>query len=222
MYTRLTAFGLWFATLLIVYFLIDFLTFTLAWAGSGAGTGVFSYSFRARIQFDANNDDGRPIFGEVRVEGRTEPHFRMWGHVSPRYREVQITWYVFQDAGSEGLAVLDLEHMQIQHGGRTVPLNTESISRLFGIQKVVDGEDWRITELIAFLRSAREGTLPVPRHHGIALPGPLSGNMHHFASGSAIRPLALIWIIVWSILGLSQIFRAQYTKAERLKQSGSV
>jgi len=211
MFRRIRQFAVWLSALVVVLLLIHFVTFSLAWAGSGAGTGVFSYQFRARFQLDHKSDNGRTTLGSVNVEGRVEPRFKVWGHKSPRYHEVQVDWLLFGDEASEGKAVVDLDSMLIAHDGHVVPVTADSICSVIGVPHPSDDEEAIITVLVRFIQSAREGTLPVPNHHGHSLPEPLPGRMQHFALGHAIRPLELHWVVTWSVWGLVRIFMPQRT-----------
>jgi hypothetical protein len=209
MFRRIRQFAAWVTELIVVFLLIDALTFSLAWAGSGAGTGIFSYWFRARFRVDQGLENGHTIYGSVNVEGRVEPRFKVWGHMSPRYHEVQIDWQLFGDKGSEGQAVVDLDQMLLHHDGHTVLLTADSLGSLVGLSNSNDNNNAIVTGLIQFFQSAREGTLPLPNHHGHSLPEPLPGRMQHFAMGPAIRPLGLFWVFAWSIVGLSRSFTRQ-------------
>lgn len=206
MLRRTRTFAIWLAVLIVVYLLIDLLTFSLAWMGSGEGTGILTYRFVTRLHFHYENEAGRNEFGTVNVEGRTEPRFMLWGHVSPQYHHVQIDWAAFGDLGCEGNAVINLREMTIDRDGETVPLTPNGLGSLIGVRNPGDNSDGVVDALIQFLLSARDGTLPVPRHHGYSLPEPLSGSMHHFALGPAIRPLELLWVAAWSAVGFSRLF----------------
>ena len=219
MVRRIRKLAAWLSVLIVVLFLIHVLTFTLAWGGSGAGTGVFSYYFRARFQLDHESDNGRTMLGSVNVEGRVEPRFMMWGHVSPQYREAEMDWLLFGDGGNEGHAVVDLDHMQIAHDGHTVPLTAEHVCSLFGVSGSNDGEQALSSALVQFFQSARDGSLPLPNHHGHSLPDPLPGRMQHFAIGPAIRPLELFWVVAWSIAGLCQLFTRQRISVGKTQQA---
>jgi hypothetical protein len=205
-FSRIRKFAAWLTVLIVVLLLIHVLTFTLAWAGSGAGTGVFSYWFRARFQLDHEFESGRTLLGSIKVEGRVETRFKVWGHISPKYHELQMDWFLYGDDGSEGQAVVDLDQMQITHDGHAVPLTVDNLCSLVGVPDSSKDENANITTLVQFFQSAHEGTLPVPNHHGHSLPEPLPDRMQHFATGPAVRPPELIWVVIWSLFGLVRSF----------------
>ena len=207
MFRRIWKFAAWVTVLIVVLLLIHVLTFTLAWAGSGAGTGIFSYWFRARFPLDHELENGHIILGSVNVEGRVEPRFKVWGHMSPRYHKVQIDWLLFGDNGTEGHAAVDLDQMLLHHDGHAVLLTADSIGSLIGVSN--SNNNSIVTGLIQFFQSAREGTLPLPSHHGQSLTESLPGRIQHFAMGPAIRPLELLWVIAWSMVGLARFFTRQ-------------
>ena len=204
MFRRIREFAAWVTVLIVVLLLIHALTFTLAWAGSGAGTGIFSYWFRAWFPLHLELETGHTVHGSVNVEGWVKPQFKVWGHVSPRYHKVQIDWLLFGEMGTEGQAAVDLDQMLLHHDGHTVLLTTDTIGSLVGVSNSDDNSI--VNGLIQFFQSAREGTLPLPSHHGHSLPEPLPGRMQHFAMGPAIRPLELLWVFSWSIAGLARFF----------------
>ncbi len=216
MFRRIRNFAAWLVVLIGGLLVIHVLTFSLAWSGSGAGTGIFSYKFRARFHPDYETENGRSIFGSVNVEGSVEPRFKVWGHMSPRYREVEIEWLIFDDSESAGKAVVDLDQMQIDQDGYAVPLTPDDIGKLIGLND--PNSNAVVTALLQFLHSAREGTLPVPNHHGHSLPEPLPGRIHHFAIGPAIRPLGLVWVLMWSVAGLIRLFPRQRSLVGETKQ----
>ncbi len=209
----------WLTVLFVVLFFISALTFNMGLAGSGAGTGVFSYWFRASFRVGSNFENDLGVSGCINVEGNAESRFMIWGHASPRYRTVEIEWVMFRHGESTGQAVIDLKEMQISHGTQTSPLNADTLGSLIGFPNTSNGRNVMVTSLMDFLQSAGQGTLPPPSHHSYSLPEPIPGRMQHFATGSSLRPLELIWIVAWSICGLFGWIRPKGIAYEEAKQA---
>jgi len=205
MWKRIGSLGMWLAILFAVLSVISLFTFNMGLSGSGAGTGVFSYRFRTG--FRISYDDDVPTLGTIDIEGRASPRFKLWGQVSPKYRSAEIDWLLFQKKESTGHAFLDLDHMLIVQGSKSIRLDANTLSSLFGISGTAHNDKVLATTIFNFLQAAQNGTLPPPRHHGYSLPEPFSGRMHHFANGVSLRPLELIWVAVWSGFGLRRVIK---------------
>ncbi|QDS93574.1 hypothetical protein FF011L_23470 [Roseimaritima multifibrata] len=199
----LTQIGKWLAVLVIGLVCISSLTFSSV--GSGTGTGFFSHWFGAsfRVWPESVGDAS----GTLRVEGNVEPVFLLWGHVCPAYKAVELEWEMFHVAEHKGGATLDLEQMTVVAGDKTTAIDEDSLSALLGFSTANPRDAEHVATLLKFLRSANDGTLPPPSHHGHELPEPLPGRMQHFASGASIPPLQLLWMIAWLMSGLWILFR---------------
>lgn len=195
----------WLSVLVIGLIAISMLVYSSSAAGSGAGTGFFSYRFGAVFQVWPNASGDAS--GSFRVEGNVAPRFLLWGHTSPAYQTVAIEWEMYHGNQGKGQASLDLEQMGIVAHDQTTDITEKSLSTLLGFSTANPREAEQVATLLSFLESARDGTLPPPRHHGYALPEPLPGYMQHFATGTSIPPLQLIWVIVWSAIGLGASVR---------------
>lgn len=202
MLNRIGQFVAWLTVLVVILCMISALTWNTGLAGSGLGTGVFSYHLNARIQLWHDNENA--YSGTVNVVGNAPARFMAWGRVSPKYRKVEIDWTIFQHGQSEGQAIIDLEHNQILHDGRTFPLNPVALCSLVGIPNETESESEICTALDDFIQSARDGTLPKPNHHSYSIAEPLAGRLQHSATGFSLGPLELVWVAVWTIFGVSR------------------
>lgn len=210
MVKRIGQFVAWLTVLVVILGMISAFTWNTGLAGSGLGTGVFSYHLNARIQLW--HDDENAYSGTVTVVGKAAARFMTWGRVSPKYRKVEIDWAIFRNGQSTGQAIIDLEHNQIFHDGRTFPLNPDALCNLVGIPNETETESAICTALDAFLQSARDGTLPKPNHHSYSLAKPLEGRLQHGATGFSLRPLELVWVAVWSIFGVSRCVTSKHPR----------
>lgn len=208
MWNRIGSFGAWLAILFAVLAVISLFTFNMGLAGSGAGTGVFSYSFRAGFQI--SYDEDIPTFGTINIKGNASPRFMLWGNASPKYPSAEIDWLLFQKKESSGHALLDLDHMLIVEGSKSICLDANALSNLFGISSTAHNDKVLATAVFDFLQAAQNGNLPPPRHHGHTLPEPFPGRMQHGASGMSLCPLELIWVAVWSALGLRRLIKSRH------------
>lgn len=198
---------MWLAVLLLVLFGISTVTYHTGLPGSGAGTGVFSYWFRAQFHIDPDYDDFESsASGTITIEGSAPPRFMAWGHASPKYRSVEIDWFLWREEESVGEAVVDLDASLITGSGDSAPLDARSLATLFEITDPVEQDDLLFAKMLEFLDAAKEGKLPRPNHHGHSLPEPFPGRMQHFASGVSLRPLGLLWVICWSAFGIVRVF----------------
>lgn len=197
---RFGKFGLWLAVLLLVLSGISTATYHTGLPGSGIGTGVFSYWFRAHFDIDLDYDEFESsTVGSITIEGSAPPRLMAWGHASPKYRAVEIDWYLSQK--SEGKAAVDLNASLITGPRNSVPLDAQNLATLFEITDPVEQDDLLFANLLEFLETAKEGKLPRPNHHGYLLPLPFPGRMKHFATGVSLRPVELLWVISWSTFG---------------------
>jgi len=206
----------WLAVLLVGLYVISFLTFHTGLSGSGAGTGVFYYCFRAfcHIYDDRKSDWG--TLGSITIEAKLAPRFMVWGQSSPKYRGAEIEWSLVQKEKSSGKATIDLKRKLIITDAKEVSLNTKTLSALLGIAPLTARDTILVERVAELLRSAGEGKLPVPNHHGYSLTEPFVGYMQHYAFGFWIRPLGLLWVSIWSAFG---IYGLIITK--RLKRNAS-
>ncbi|TWT94564.1 hypothetical protein [Stieleria varia] len=193
-------FGKWFLMLVIGFFLIGFLLTPMTTVGAGIGTGYFSYYFSASFQVWPKEEND--TLGSLDIEGNVGPQFLLWGHSCPAYKSVELQWEMFHAPDQKGRASIDLERMAFDDGERVSHLNETSLSELIGFSDTNPRDKERVATLMQLLISARDATLPPPRHHGIPLPEPLSGSMQHHAAGICIPPFALLWLILWNAYGL--------------------
>jgi hypothetical protein len=121
---------------------------------------------------------------------------------------------MFHPSGHQGRAVLDLKQMAIVKSNKTISVDEQSLSALLGFSATNPRDAERVATLLRFLQSARDGTLPPPNHHGHELPEPLSGYLQHFASGTSIPPLQLIWMLAWMAFGLSRLLLRNVSQVE--------
>ncbi len=197
-------FAAWLVVLVVGYALIAGMTRPMAMAGSGAGTGVFSYWFRAKYYLSSDDTSHGLLIGPVYIEGEADPRFALWGHQSPKYRQVSIEWDLFVELQeSKGKAIADLDNMTLRHKNEVQPLSLKNFSTMLGLEG--EPESKTAAGLYAFLKSARDGTLPVPNHHGHRLSDPLEGHMQHFASGPSILPFEVAWVIGWCWFGIIKL-----------------
>ncbi|KLU05429.1 hypothetical protein RISK_002536 [Rhodopirellula islandica] len=113
---------------------------------------------------------------------------------------------MFHRVPNQGEATLDLEQLTIVAGNQTSSLDKDSLSKLLRMSPANPRDAEYVGALLRFIYSARDGTLPPPQHHLIELPTTLSGNMQHFASGTAVSPIQLLWIISWFGYGIRRLF----------------
>jgi hypothetical protein len=206
----------WLAVLLVGLYLISFLTFHTGLSGAGTGTGIFSYSFRAFCDVMSERENEGSAFGSIFIEAKLPPRFMVWGQSSPKYRNAEITWTLLQKEKSKGKATIDLERMLIITDDKSASLTTKTLSALLGIAPTTARDTILVERVAELLRSAGDGKLPVPNHHGYSLPEPFIGYMQHYALGFWIRPLGLVWVAIWSAFG---IYRLIITK--RLKRNAA-
>jgi hypothetical protein len=137
------------------------------------------------------------VFMFIRFEGRTKPEWRWARPPNYRYSEMDFEW---DTEDSNGSGRLDLTSMMLENSDGTTPIDHEWFYRM------TEQEDLA-TAFMDLLNSARDGTLPKPRHHTHYLHEKITGSLAHFSCGRRYPYALLVWAFIWMAATVYRLIR---------------
>ena len=131
------------------------------------------------------------------VQGQTPAKWLWVAPANYSYDILDIEWY--DKTGKIGGRV-NAQTMKLSVGDRELPISKESLAELLlgaPLEQLGPKGNSGIEYLYQVLTQARDGSLPIPRHHPGYLDPPLDGNYLHLSVGPHLPHVLFVWPILW-------------------------
>lgn len=133
------------------------------------------------------------------INGQTLPEWKVERPSNFTYSDLDFEWIEWPSEITHK-GTLHLSRMTLVTSSGTVKLDHDWL-----LQRVED--EYTATAYLDFLMSARDGTLPRPRHHTYYPEGMIEGRLSHFSLGFCLSRKVLWWGVMWVCFSIILLLR---------------